>query len=145
MIFTKITGPLVGIVVAVASVDFVEKALPVVWFMKADQISFVDGAVSAHVVGRKIRDCIFVKNAEVGWYLKNGVWYEIDAFEFVDDPVPGNTRDKSVALQDFGIWRWSDIPEGAEKVKMTALHRCSGNLELTSVGPFTITAKGEDE
>lgn len=139
MITTKVLAPIAGMSLAIATMPAVEGLLPVVAFMDAEPVSYVDGDYTAHVRGQKIRDCIFVGDTIAGWYRSDGLWVEAASFSFPDDPAL-NSRPSGIFDQDFGLWRWHDLPPDATEVRFTVVHNCDGKPKLTTVGPFEIAA-----
>ena len=137
MIFsTNTLSGIAGAAFAVVAVNFAEDRLPVVAFMTADAVEFSDD-YTANVTGRKVLDCPIVKDSFVGWYRIGSTWHEV-AISFPDDLSPNDSR--PTGKQDFGLWRWHDVPPAARQVRMTLQHNCGGDIRLTSVGPFTVTA-----
>lgn len=138
MILSKIIPPAIGVTAALISAPKIEKLMPVVAFMESEIVSYnSNGDFTTRVQGRKIRDCVFVKGSYAGWYMVEGKWYEAERFSFPDDPDE-NSRPAGTFTQDFGLWRWHNLPYGAEQVRFTVVHDCSGELKLTTVGPFDV-------
>lgn len=138
----NITGPVVGITGAFLATSAVERYLPVVTWMQADGVSIEGGAVEARVSGYKILDCAFVAGSQIAWAKTETGWRELGPLIFVDDPTPNSTRPASDEKQDFGIWRWEDVPAGADEIKVTVMNNCDGRIRVTTVGPFDIGVSG---
>lgn len=137
MIFSMNTlSGVAGAAFSVMAINFVEDRLPVVALMTADAVEFSND-YTARVTGRKVLDCPIVKDSFVGWYRIGATWQEV-AISFPDDATPNDSR--PTGKQDFGLWRWHDVPSEARQVRMTLQHNCGGNIRLTSVGPFNVTA-----
>lgn len=142
MILSKVLGPAIGAIAAIMAMPQIEKMMPVVAYMAADSGVAIDGMFTAHVTGRKIRECFPIAGTQAGWYRVDGIWYEADGFSFVNDPS-FTSRPAQPALQDFGVWQWAGLPDGADRVKTTIMHDCDGRLKLTTVGPFNVVEGDE--
>ena len=142
MILSKIMGPAIGGIAAIMAMPQIEKMMPVVAYMAADSGSIAADTFTAHVTGRKIRECVAIAGTHAGWYRQDGVWYEAHGLSFVDDPS-FNSRPAQSSMQDFGVWRWSGIPVDADRVKATIVHDCDGRLKLTTIGPFDVVEGDE--
>lgn len=128
----NITGAVAGSALGLIAATFIQGSLPVVVGMQAEQVVFDDGSFEAQIIGRKVKDCAVVADSFVGWQLSGEVWVEVP-FEFTDDPSPNDTRPTSWAQQDFGTWKWDDVPESADEVRLSLQHNCDGHLTVTAI------------
>lgn len=128
----NIPGALTGTTIALVVAGIVESALPVVAGMSAVTESRVQNTYSARVQGYKIKDCLVVGGSFVGWQKVSSTWLETP-FAFVDDATPNDSKPRAFDKQDFGVWRWDDIQEDAEQVRLSMQHNCDGHLTITTI------------
>lgn len=125
----------VGLWLAVESVTWaIDRFSPVASSLRASQWSYQDGWIQSRVVGKKGRDCQFVKGSEAGLALQDGLWVEVP-FAFLGDVSPGSSR--PIGENDFGVWAWQ-VPEDTKSLLVTVRHECDGNIVSTSLGPFDV-------
>lgn len=134
-------GPFIAAGAFVALSGVFNVYAPVTYGMRFEETSRAGAVVGGRVLGRKIKDCAVVKGSFVGWQKVGAIWYETP-FQFIADDTPDSTRPNGWALQDFGIWQWSNVSAGASDVKMTLQHNCSGNLTVTQAS-FKIPATSQ--
>lgn len=134
------TGAIAGSVLSLAIINGVLAFAPVTIGMRFYKFEFSEGIATGHVIGRKIKDCTVVKDSFVGWQLVGDVWLETP-FDFIDDPSPNSTRPHAWQPQDFGLWQWRDVTEGATALKMSMQHDCGGALTVTQA-KFSIEGEG---
>lgn len=125
-------GAAAGIGLGLIFTSTIESALPVTAMMRAIGPTYDQGAYTARIEGVKIKDCVVVADSFVGWQKIGGAWRET-GFSFVDDATPEDSKPKSTAKQDFGIWQWHNINPEAEAVRLSLIHNCRGDLTVTTV------------
>lgn len=114
------------------------KWAPVTFAMDAEPVALDEHSFTARVTGRKIKDCAFASDTPfLGWYHNGSVWVETP-LSFPDDPSPNSSNPAGLERQSFGLFKWSGLPENAERVRTTVFHRCTDHLTVTTVGPFKI-------
>lgn len=136
----KFASPLLAIVFVLAIDVTFRSTTPVVIGMRAVSMDHSGTTIDVRVTGWKIRSCDVVRGSAVGWFRENKIWHEAP-FEFADDLSPDSTRPIGYLRQHFGVWRWSNIPAGARKVRLTLQHDCNGKIRTTIAGVFDITPK----
>jgi hypothetical protein len=111
---------------------------PVTFAMSAQPVELGGGAYTARITGRKVKDCAPAsENPFIGWYHNGSVWIETP-LSFPDDPSPNSSNPAGLERQSFGLFKWSELPQSAERVRTTVFHRCKNHLTVTTVGPFKI-------
>lgn len=123
-------GPIIAAAAFVALSGVFSAYAPVTYGMRFEEVSRSGAVVEGRVLGRKIKDCAVVNGSFVGWQKVGGIWYETP-FQFISDETPDSTRPDTWALQDFGIWQWSNVLADASNLKMTLQHNCGGDLTVT--------------
>lgn len=109
---------------------------PVVIWASADNWHITPTSISAHISGRKIRNCQFIDGAQSGYVEVAGVWAKT-GFHFRSDPAPGTSR--PTGLQSFGIWEWSwDYGTSPTRVMLRVRHICGMTEVDTTQGPFDV-------
>ena len=108
--------------------------MPVTLLMTSTVYSIVESTVTLHVKGFKIRGCEYVEGSETGWYMIGGEPIETP-FEYYKDESPGNSRVASwLSTRDFGLFRWFNVPDTADAVRLTAQHNCNGDIKTREIG-----------
>ena len=109
---------------------------PVVIWSYADHWVITRQSVSAHVSGRKIRNCQLVRDSEAGFMRSGGIWFKVP-FRFRSDPSPGASRPEG--HQSFGVWEWSrEDGQPVEQVMLRVRHICDRSERVTTQGPFDV-------
>lgn len=134
-LFTTVAA---GFVLAIGANTLAQRVLPVVAFMQAHDVKRDGAAIEARISGLKITACEFVPGSQIAWYKGDLGWREAGTLLFVDDVSPDSTRPAGATAQDFGIWRWPEVPLDAPQIRATILHDCYGRIVVTKIGPFDI-------
>lgn len=129
----------VGAFVGILMIYTYYATVPVVAFMRAENWSISEEAISADVSGYKVRDCTFINGSEVGYLTKSGVITQVP-FHFEKDSKESKPSSHKFRIA-FDRWVWDDQPDEEDydvTVMATVKHDCDGDIVQTTVGPFKI-------